>query len=241
VARNRRRYGGYIVHAGIAILLIGVAASSAFQTSRDLRLSPGEEAEVGDYRVRYVEATQSVAEDRDRLTLGAVLDVSRDGEHVATLRPSRNYYAGMTDDPSSPVRGFFEGEATSEVGRREGPGGDLWTAVQPDLRRIDPLIDRADRRLSLLAREIPDGNADAQAQLAAIQGTAIRAIAERYAAEAPPANFRVNVNPLVVWIWFGGLIGLSGGLIALWPSAAARRRKVADVYAARLARDLSRA
>ncbi len=39
-ARNRRRYGGYVVHAGIAILLIAVAASSSFQTSRDLRLAP---------------------------------------------------------------------------------------------------------------------------------------------------------------------------------------------------------
>ena len=40
VGRNRRRYGGYIVHAGLAVLLIAVAASSSFQTSRDLRLRP---------------------------------------------------------------------------------------------------------------------------------------------------------------------------------------------------------
>ena len=37
VARNRRRYGGYIVHAGIAVLLIGIAASSSFQTNRERR------------------------------------------------------------------------------------------------------------------------------------------------------------------------------------------------------------
>ena len=36
VGRNRRRYGGYIVHAGIAILFIAVAASSSFQTSSDV-------------------------------------------------------------------------------------------------------------------------------------------------------------------------------------------------------------
>ena len=46
-SRNRRRYGGYIVHAGIAVLLIAVAASSSFQTSRDLRLRPGQSATVG--------------------------------------------------------------------------------------------------------------------------------------------------------------------------------------------------
>ena len=41
VSRNRRRYGGYIVHAGIVVLLVGVAASSSFQTKRDLELTPG--------------------------------------------------------------------------------------------------------------------------------------------------------------------------------------------------------
>ena len=40
VRRNRRRYGGYLVHAGIAVLFIGVAASTAFQHVRDVRMSP---------------------------------------------------------------------------------------------------------------------------------------------------------------------------------------------------------
>ncbi len=49
------------------------------------------------------------------------------------------------------------------------------------------------------------------------------------------------MNPLVIWIWVGGAIGVIGGLIAAWPTASARRRRVSDVYAARLAKDLSRA
>ena len=60
MARNRRRYGGYIVHAGFALLLIAVAASSSFQTSEDLRLMPGKSAQVGDYTVTYVRPTQSI-------------------------------------------------------------------------------------------------------------------------------------------------------------------------------------
>ena len=55
-ARNRRRYGGYVVHAGIAMLLIAVAASSSFQTSRDLRLRPGQSATVDDYTHQLREA-----------------------------------------------------------------------------------------------------------------------------------------------------------------------------------------
>ena len=241
VSRNRRRYGGYMVHAGIGVLLIGVAASATFQTSRDLFLSPGESAAVGDYEVRYMEPTQTVSRSEDRLTLGAVLEVSRDGEHFATLHPSRNYYSSRDADPAAPVRGFFEGEATSEVGRRDGLGGDLWTAMQPDLTRLQPVIERTDRRLATLAEELPPQDPQVGAQLAALQGRAIGEIASRYVDDPPPANFRVNVNPLVTWIWIGWLVALSGALIALWPSAEARRRRVADVYAARLARDLSRA
>ncbi|MBI5105714.1 MAG: heme lyase CcmF/NrfE family subunit [Solirubrobacterales bacterium] len=50
VRRNRRRYGGYVVHLGMAVLFVGVAASSAFQSSKDVRLKPGQSVKVGDYR-----------------------------------------------------------------------------------------------------------------------------------------------------------------------------------------------
>jgi cytochrome c-type biogenesis protein CcmF len=241
ISRNRRRYGGYVVHAGIGVLLVGVAASSTFQTSSDVFLSPGESASVGDYEVRYVEPTQNVSSAEQRLTLGGVLEVTRDGERFATLRPSRNYYSSRDTDPAAPVRGFFEGEATSEVGRTDGLDGDFWTAMQPDLTRLDPVIEHADRNLATIAERIPAEAPVAQQQLAALQGDAIREVAARYQRDPPPANFRVNVNPLVTWIWIGWLLALVGALIALWPTAEARRRRVADVYAARLARELSRA
>ena len=240
VTRNRRRYGGYLVHVGIAVLLIGVAGSTSFQTSRDLFLSPGESATVGDYEVTYVEPRQSVSGSEERLTLGAVLDVRRDGELFTTLSPTRNYYSSRNADPASPVRGFFEGEATSEVGRTDGLGEDFWTAMQPDLTRFDPVIERVDERLAAIGERVDGGEPAAQAQLAALQGAAIRSVANRYAEDPPPANFRVNVNPLVTWIWIGWGIALIGALIALWPGGA-RRRQVGDMYAARLARELSRA
>ena len=66
VGRNRRRYGGYIVHAGIALTLIGIAASSSFQTNRDLRLQVGQTAKVGDYTIAYRKLT---ADPRERADL----------------------------------------------------------------------------------------------------------------------------------------------------------------------------
>src|SRR5438128_480584 len=49
VARNRRRYGGYVVHAAIVLLAIGIAGSSAYGTSRDRRLTPGQSMQGGGY------------------------------------------------------------------------------------------------------------------------------------------------------------------------------------------------
>ena len=53
VARNRRRYGGYIVHASIVLLAIGIAGSSAYDTVRERLLSPGQTMAVGSYDLTY--------------------------------------------------------------------------------------------------------------------------------------------------------------------------------------------
>ena len=95
VRRNRRRYGGYIVHIGIAVLFVGVAASSSFQHASELGLSPGQSTRVGAYTVRYVRPTATITPRYDAahtgstLSLGAVLDVTKRGRHVATLDPER--------------------------------------------------------------------------------------------------------------------------------------------------------
>jgi cytochrome c-type biogenesis protein CcmF len=58
---------------------------------------------------------------------------------------------------------------------------------------------------------------------------------------APPATFRLIVNPMVTWIWVGGLIVLAGALIALWPSPLTARRRVTSLRAARIGSEPSRA
>jgi cytochrome c-type biogenesis protein CcmF len=157
------------------------------------------------------------------------------------LHPERNYYASTAAMGSGPVRSFFEGEATSEVGRREGVGGDLWTAMRPDLQPLDEMITGADRRLTRLAGDSDPADVEAQQQLSYLQGLAIRAIADRYESDSSTIDLRVNINPFVIWIWLGGAIAIGGALFALWPAPATRRRQVSDVYAARLAKDLGRA
>jgi cytochrome c-type biogenesis protein CcmF len=230
VARNRRRWGGYIVHIGIAVLFLGVAASSAFHSQRDVRLSQGQTTSVGGYKVKYLRPTAEVGHDTAGtgapISLGAVLDVSKGGKHTI-VRPKRNFYP--VNDPSVPVIArFFEGDPTSEVDVRWGLKRDLWFAVQPDLASLMPAIREADRRFG-------------GPRYARYQGILIAAIAKSYAKNPPPANFRMIVSPLVSFIWIGGLIAVFGALTALWPGAETRRRAVHSVYAAKLARELSRA
>jgi cytochrome c-type biogenesis protein CcmF len=240
VTRNRRRYGGYVVHVGLVLALFGIAASSSFQTSQDLRLEPGQEAQVGDYIVRYVEPTSEIKGSEQKLTFGAVLDVSRDGEHVATLHPEREYHSGMASDPAAPIRSFFEGEATSEVGRRTGLTRDLWSAMQPDLSGFDEVIAQADRQYERrFGAMIDSPDPQVQAGLAEIQGEAVANLEALYLADTPPAEIRFNVNPFVLWFWVGAVVGVGGALFALWPTAQGRRRRVSDVYGARLARELA--
>ncbi|MGI8438827.1 MAG: heme lyase CcmF/NrfE family subunit [Thermoleophilaceae bacterium] len=231
VARNRRRYGGYIVHVGIALLIVGVAGSSAFPEQRDVRLSPGQSMELDGYRLTYREATARILDDRSGtgapITLGAVIDVEKDGERF-TLSPSRNYFGSNAASAERPVAGFFEGEATSEVDLRWGLSHDLWSAVRPDLSVLDEAVRDADRRFA--GPEFRDA-----------QGLVVAALAERYRRQAPPAQFRTLVSPLVAWIWIGGGVVLLGALTALWPTPDGRQRRVRSLYAARVGRELSRA
>ena len=151
--RNRRRYGGFLVHAGIAVLFLGVAGSSAFIEQRDVRLSPGERFAVGDYEIEYVRPTARLGGDGGGtgapISLGAVMRVTR-GDKTFVLRPSRNYYS--TSDPSKgAISRFFEGEATSEVDVQWGLRRDFWLAVRPDLVSLEEPIARGDRRVLGLA------------------------------------------------------------------------------------------
>jgi cytochrome c-type biogenesis protein CcmF len=210
LSRNRRLYGGYVVHVGVAVLFAGVAASSAFQHVRDVQLRPGQTARVGGYDVRYVRATSSVTS--EKVTLGAVLDVSDGGRHAWTLTPTRDYYRSQ-DGSLGPLGRYFDGEATSEVGLAAGLRRDVWTAVQPDVGAMQKMIAGIDKRFPL-------ATGDTETLLLGV-------VAQRYQALPPPASFRLLVSPLVEWIWLGGIIALLGGLIAAWPpglGARVRRR-----------------
>ena len=144
IRRNRRRYGGYIVHAGLAVLLIGVAASSSFQHSSDVDLSPGQSAKVDGYTIRYVRPTASAT--AQKISFGAVLDVSKGGQPRNDADDDARLLSGAGPDLGILGR-FFNGSSDSNVGLRAGITKDIWTVINPDLTPLQALINKGDRLL----------------------------------------------------------------------------------------------
>ena len=241
VSRNRRRYGGYVVHAGVAVLLIGVAASSSFQTNREVVLRPGQSTVVDGRKITYARPT--VAVDSEKFTFGSVVRVEQDGRQVAVLHPSRRYFRPTGSEGGGTIGSFFDGEATSEVGLQAGLGSDLWIAPQPNLGAVQRRVRAADagfkacvggapgtppqcRALAALMRGAaanPSLRPTALVQIGRIQTATAERIARSYTRDGAPVTFKVIVDPLVTWIWIGGLLALVGASIALWPSRPRRR------------------
>jgi cytochrome c-type biogenesis protein CcmF len=90
VGRNRRRYGGYLVHAAVVLLAIGIAGSSAYQTVRERGLKTGQSLEVAGYTLTY-EGLQT-RQESNAVATRAIVDVTRGSSHVATLHPGKNTY-----------------------------------------------------------------------------------------------------------------------------------------------------
>jgi cytochrome c-type biogenesis protein CcmF len=234
VSRNRRRYGGYIVHIGIAVLLIGIAASSSFQTNRDVVLRPGESAEVDGRTITYRRPTAEV--DPEKFTFGAEAVVQQGGT-TTILHPSRRFYR-PTGVRSGTIASRFDGEATSEVALQAGIFRDFWMAVQPDITAVLGRVRAADQGFRACVRGAPGTPPQCRAvsrlmqaaaanpalrpvaarQIETLQAATAERITKSYLADSAPATFRVIVNPLVTWMWIGGLIALAGALIGLWPS-----------------------
>jgi cytochrome c-type biogenesis protein CcmF len=234
VRRNRRRYGGYLVHAGVAVLFVGVAASSSFHAVRDVRLSPGETALVGGYRVTYVKPTarlKAAGNGRlQRISFGAVLRVQRRGSPPQLVSTSKDFYPSQ-DPTLGPLSRYFNGDATTEVGLREGRWRDVWTVVNPDTSRLAPRIAQGDRVFERARSLTPQ-------QRNEFLSAALVGLTASYAKDPPPATFRVLISPLVTWIWLGAVIILLGGLIAAWPSPRGMARAVRARYAARVGREV---
>ena len=238
IRRNRRRYGGYIVHTGIAVLFIGVAASATFQHEEQLTLRQGQAVRVGAYTMRYMRSTGAIVQDPTNtgatLTLGAVLRVTRAGHYVTTLHPRAGYYPAQEILPGAAVSSLINGDGVAIVALDSSLRRDLWAAINPpgDVLPEASLVAQADK---LVPTTI---SGTQQTKLAYYL---LAAIERHFVNYPPPLPFTLLASPLVMWIWIGGLIVLLGGGVAIWPPPAAMRGRARARYLSRVAQELGRA
>jgi len=121
VAHNRRRYGGYVVHAAVLLLVIGVIGSSLYQTVREEALRPGQAMTAGEYTLAYRSLDERDSQNAQEVR--AVLDVSRNGRNLGTIETGKNTYP-------------IEQQTSNEVAIRSDPltGEDLFVIAD----QIDP-------------------------------------------------------------------------------------------------------
>src|SRR6059036_3831469 len=123
LSRNRRRYGGYIVHIGIVLLFVGFAGM-AFKTETEATLRPGESAELRGsdghlYTFTHLGISQYNA--LNRQVTAALLDVRRDGKDIGRLRTEKRQHVDALGN-----RTF---EPSTEVGIMSGLRVDLYAVL----------------------------------------------------------------------------------------------------------------
>ena len=165
IGRNRRRYGGYLIHLAVIIMTIGIIGSNFFQIETQGQLKPGEQLTLGRYVVTFDGLDEFFTED-GRQVARATVSVYRDGQFISQLHPRRDFYLESQQPMTIPgVRSTVEDD------------------VYVLLVTWEPLA-------------------------------------------ANGATFKIYVNPLINWVWAGGVVFILGTLVAAWPDASEARRRV---------------
>ena len=166
VSRNRRRYGGYIVHVGILCYCVAFAGM-AFRTDLEATLKPGESVTLTSpfgHEWKFTHTGVSQYKDANRYVSAAAVRLERDGRDEGILTSEKRQH--FTIEDGAEVKSF---EPSTEVGLRSDLREDLYVVF-----------------------------------VGAVNGT-------------EEAQYRFTINPLVWWVWFGGLVLVVGGLITVWP------------------------
>jgi cytochrome c-type biogenesis protein CcmF len=155
-----RANGGMVVHLGVVVLAVGVAASGTYATQRDVRLEEGQSAAVAGHTVRYLGATSEELDEKS--VVGARVEI--DGGRV--YEPRLNIFNASAETSS--------GQPIQTPSVRTGPIDDVY----------------------LVLLSAPSGDS---------------------------VSLRVIVQPLVAWLWAGGVLMAAGTVLAAWPGRGRRR------------------
>ncbi|MCX8024694.1 MAG: heme lyase CcmF/NrfE family subunit [Thermanaerothrix sp.] len=153
--RNRRRYGGYIIHLGVVLMALGIIGIELFQTETQGTVQPGGSIRLGNYTMLFQRLDVFDTQD-GRNVARAVVSVFKGDRFVGELHPRRDF--------------FYDSQQTMTI-----PG--VRSTMEDDFYVI--LVD--------------------------------------WQSSSQGITFKVYHNPLVNWLWLGGLVFIIGTLVAAWP------------------------
>jgi cytochrome c-type biogenesis protein CcmF len=131
--RNTRRYGGYIVHFGVIVIMIGFAGS-VFNQDKEQEMAFGDKMSIGAYTLVCQSYTQD--DNPNYSSEWAVMNVFKGGKQIATLNPERRFYKASQ-------------QTSTMVANRSTPQEDLYVVYEgqnPDTGRpiikvhLNPLV-----------------------------------------------------------------------------------------------------
>jgi cytochrome c-type biogenesis protein CcmF len=115
VARNGRRYGGYIVHIGMLLIALGIIGNEFFQSESEANLKPGQTLSVANYVLTYRGLEPTRGPNFTEYT--ARLDIQRNGQPAGEIFPRKHVYDKNQEQPMT------------EVGLRPGPIEDVYVVL----------------------------------------------------------------------------------------------------------------
>ncbi len=90
--RNRRRYGGYIIHISMMLMAVGILGIESFQVSTQGRIGVGEKLNISDYTITYKQLASWDDQPKGVNYTRATVDVYRNGIFLGELHPRKDYY-----------------------------------------------------------------------------------------------------------------------------------------------------
>jgi cytochrome c-type biogenesis protein CcmF len=106
IHRNTRRYGGYIVHVGVVLAMIGFSGS-AFNQEKEMEMGYGDKMDIGSYQLVCRSYTQD--DNANQFTEWAILDVYQGGKKIDSMTPQRIVYHASNQPSTKPdIRSTFK-------------------------------------------------------------------------------------------------------------------------------------
>ncbi len=211
---QKRRYGGYIVHAGIVVIFFGIAGSSAYRVEHVAELSPGEAAQVAGYTLRYEGARLEVEDDHASTVVE--LSLFDEGRFLGYLEAEQRQHPHFVYPQ---LREAFE----RALERRGADPASYTQAVREVYARIAALAREVGREVHTPSTEVA-----IRASFSPLRPT--RFAEDVYVIplwtdpDTQRASFRIFVHPLVNLIWLGGILAALGAVVCVLPDLRERAR-----------------